>query len=130
MRAVPSASHRLQDGGQADHLPGVLLQVRSAADHPDLHRYGRQVRALPMHAHGRQVRALPADRHLLPYGALHHRQASALLQSVLQRLLHSLLQEVPSLPLIASSVRHASMGRDSSFRGNDESLLALFMVVL
>lgn len=103
MRSLPSAGHRLQDGAQADHLPGVLLPVRAAADYPNLHGHGCQVRALPMHAHGRQVRAVPADRQLLPYGALHRRQAGSLLHAlhpVLHSLLQHLLQKVPSLPLI------------------------------
>jgi len=105
VRPLHTASHRLQDGAQADHLPGVQLHLRAAAGHTDLHGHGRPVRALPSHAHGRQVRALPADGQLLPYGAHHRRQASALLHALLQyQLLHPLLQcllqEVPSLPLI------------------------------
>ena len=92
VRALHHAGDGLQDGAQADHLPGVQLPVRAAAGDAVLHDDGVQVRALPMHSHGRQVRALPADRHLLPHGAPHRRQAGSLLQHLLQYLLHPLLQ--------------------------------------
>jgi hypothetical protein len=105
MRALPGAGHGLQDGAQADHLPGVLLPVCAAADHADLYRHGYQVRALPVYAHGRQVCAVPGDRHLLPHGAPHRRQAGTLLHALLHPVRHALLQcllqEVPSLPLKA-----------------------------
>jgi hypothetical protein len=85
-----------------------------------------------MHAHGSQVRAPSGDRYLLPYGASHRRQASALLQYLLHTelqlvlhpvlqyfLLHSLLQEVPSLPLGGSLPARSG---STSVRGEVENL--------